>query len=133
MRTAVSVALLGALGAAARYGVNLLLPYSSSSSWPWATFVCNIAGSFVLGAVFAAFARSVLSEFWREAVGTGFIGAFTTFSSFSMETVQMLEQGHLLSAVLYAASSMAIGLLAVLAGQYLFTPIRKPEEEGQSS
>ena len=85
----------------------------------------------MLGALFAAVSRFFISDFWREAVGTGFIGAFTTFSSFSMETVHMLEHGHILSAGGYVSLSALIGLVAVYAGKSLINPHQR-QEEGQS-
>lgn len=130
MKTAGFIALFGALGAVCRYGVNQLLPQASAYSWPWATFLCNIAGSFMLGAFFAYVSRYFIHDLWREALGTGFIGAFTTFSSFSLETVHMLEHGQLLSAAGYIVSSAGIGLAAVYAGCSMVKPHHK-QEEGQ--
>lgn len=120
----VSILLFGALGAVSRYGISLLIPHHDPAGWPWATFLINVAGSLALGVTLALAARNNISMVWREGVGTGFLGAFTTFSAYSMETVRLVQSGSVLLAVLYAFSSILLGVCAALAGM---TAARKRE------
>jgi CrcB protein len=109
------IALAGAAGALARYGVSLAVGPPGTGGFPWATFAINVAGSFALGAVLA-----VAPGRWQPdvaaAVGVGFLGAFTTFSTFSNETVTLLRDGRAAMAALYVAASVGVGLLAAAAG-----------------
>lgn len=116
MRIWLSVFLFGALGAGSRYGVSLLIPHSDAADWPWATFLINISGSLALGAIIALAARYQLSAVWREGIGTGFLGAFTTFSAYSVETIRLVQSGSALLAALYASSSILLGIGAAMAG-----------------
>jgi CrcB protein len=112
MPNAFAVALGGALGALARYGVANAI---GARSFPWATLVINVAGSFVLGLVLAGAAGR-----WPAAVSffvtVGFLGAFTTFSTFSFEAVQLVRDGRAAAAGAYVAASVVLGLLASAAG-----------------
>lgn len=116
LRIWVSILLFGAFGAASRYGISLLIPHDDPAGWPWATFLINVLGSLALGVTLAFAVRNNLSMVWREGLGTGFLGAFTTFSAYSMETVKLVQSGSVLLAVLYAFSSILLGVCAALAG-----------------
>jgi CrcB protein len=109
---ALAVAVGGALGALARYGLASAI---GSRSFPWATLVINVAGSFALGAVLAGAAGR-----WPAAasffVTVGFLGAFTTFSTFSFEATELLREGRAAAAGAYVAASVVLGLLASVAG-----------------
>jgi CrcB protein len=109
---AFAVALGGALGAVARYGVGAAV---GGRSFPWATLVINVAGSFALGVVLAGAATR-----WPPAVASaatvGFLGAFTTFSTFSFEATQLLRDGRPAAAGTYVAISVVLGLLASAGG-----------------
>ena len=87
------VAAGGAIGASARHGVALLM-LSTGWRFPFATLIVNIIGSFLLGAVYAHVQHQGLSESVRLFVGVGLLGAFTTFSTFSDEVVQLATQGE---------------------------------------
>lgn len=113
----VLVAIGGALGAVCRYGLSLL---PLSSHFPFATFVTNVLGAFVMGFIIElAEERKVLSPhatiFWK----VGFCGGFTTFSSFSLETVRLLDKQAYGLALLYSASSVLACLVALICGRYL--------------
>ena len=96
----------GAIGAVLRHWVYLEF---SSDRFPWPTLAVNVIGSFVFGlAMFAGAGESTL-----QFVGIGICGAFTTFSSFSVETVQLYERGDRLLAVVNAAGNLALSLLAI--------------------
>ncbi|ELY46842.1 fluoride efflux transporter FluC [Natronorubrum tibetense] len=96
----------GAIGAVLRHWVYLEF---SSDRFPWPTLAVNVIGSFVFGlAMFAGAGESTL-----QFVGIGICGAFTTFSSFSVETVQLYERGDRLLAVVNAGGNLALSLLAI--------------------
>lgn len=111
-----AVAVGGALGAPARYGVAQLLP-SAGGSFPWATFWTNVSGSFALGLLLALMiGRFPPSRYLRPFFATGFLGAFTTFSTFAVEIDLLVKDGHASIAVAYALASLVIGLAAAGAG-----------------
>lgn len=111
--TAVLVAVAGAAGALSRYGVGHLV---GSRSFPWATLGINLAGSFLLGVLWRAGLEQRWSETVTTSLGLGFLGAFTTFSTFSNETMELLRTDRPAAAGLYAAASLVGGLLAAAAG-----------------
>jgi fluoride exporter len=102
----------GAIGSALRYSVGLwlqpLLP-----GFPWATLLVNITGSFAIGIVLGLAVNSQLSQEWRLFLAVGVLGGFTTFSTFSYETLALLEQNRWEKALVYISSSVVLGLLAV--------------------
>lgn len=103
---AMLVAVGGALGAILRYAVGQLL---ASRSFPWATLTVNVVGSFVLGVVLFG----PVDDDLAVLVGTGFCGAFTTFSSFSFETVDLWERGRRRRAVVNAVGNLVASVLAI--------------------
>jgi CrcB protein len=103
----------GCLGALARAGVVEALPYHHAG-WPWATFVVNIAGAFVLGYFTTRLLeRLPLSAYRRPFVGTGVCGALTTFSTMQLELLYMLDGQRYSLAVAYALVSVCAGFAAV--------------------
>jgi CrcB protein len=110
------VALAGAIGAPARYLIDLWVRGSRSSDFPWGTFVINATGSIVLGFITGLALYHGLGKLPRVIIGTGFCGAYTTFSSFSYETVKLLEEGSTRRAVGNIAASLVVGLLAAAGG-----------------
>jgi len=114
------VALGGALGAVARYGVSLMVARFWSADFPLGTFLINVSGSFILG-FFATFAaeRTALDPLWRLLVATGFVGAYTTFSTFEYETQRLTETGALSVALVNVAASLVAGFAAVQLGVFL--------------
>lgn len=105
----------GAAGGALRVGLGSAFP-SAAGSWPWVTFTINVVGAFLLGYFVTRLQeRLPLSTYRRPLVGTGFCGAFTTFSTMQVELLQMLQHGYLGLAAGYAAASLAAGYLAVYA------------------
>jgi CrcB protein len=103
----------GMLGALARVGLAKAFP-ASAGSWPWVTFAINVSGSFAL-AYFATRLQERLpqSTYRRPLLGTGFCGAYTTFSTVQLEALQMLDHDRYLLAAAYAGASIAAALAAV--------------------
>jgi len=117
MRTAVAIAVAGALGALARYGLEGFVSRRASGAFPWGTFAVNISGAFVLGFLFTFMTEQLSVAPWiRGAVTIGFLGAYTTFSTLSFETYRLLEDGALGLAFANAVGSLAAGLTAVYLG-----------------
>lgn len=105
----------GATGTAARYVVNRLakaVAPDAVDAFPWHTFGINVAGSFLLG-LFWVWYKTHPRQEWLLALGVGFCGGFTTFSSFSLETLALLERGKPAAAAGYAVGSVLVGLGAV--------------------
>jgi CrcB protein len=114
---ALAVMLGGALGALARYGLDRFIEHRAFSIFPWSTFVVNVAGCFLAGAVVAALVdRHHLPASLRVGLVVGFLGAYTTFSTFAQETVDLAKTHDYLVAVVNATASVAVGLAAVAAG-----------------
>lgn len=117
MRTAAAIAVAGALGAVARYGLEGFVSRRTSGAFPWGTFVVNITGAFVLGLVFTlATERWALAPWFRSALTIGFLGAYTTFSTLSFETYRLAEDRALGLAAANMLGSCAAGLAAVYVG-----------------
>jgi CrcB protein len=109
----------GAAGTLARAGLAEALPHASGG-WPWATFAVNLAGALILGWLLTRLAeRTAPTRYWRFLLGTGFCGAFTTFSTFEIETFQFARQGHVLLAFAYPVASIVAGIAVAGAGVIL--------------
>ena len=114
--TIAMVLLGGAIGAPLRYLADLVVQSKHDSVFPWGTFTVNVLGSLILG-ITAAVIISLGSPPWVLAlVGTGFCGALTTFSTFGFETIRLLEEGSVLTAVSNCAASLVVGLGACAGG-----------------
>jgi CrcB protein len=106
----------GAIGTLARAALADALPHRGGQ-WPWATFIVNLAGAFILGWLLTRLAeRTAPSRHWRLFAGTGFCGALTTFSTFQIETFEFARDGHVALAVGYPAASIAAGIALAVAG-----------------
>ena len=112
-----SIAIGGAFGAVARYLINVSPLSSVFDKFPLPTFVINITGSFLIGFLMILFADKYSSnENLRMAIIVGFLGAFTTFSTFEMEMFGLFKERQLITAFLYLALSVIVGFLGVVAG-----------------
>jgi CrcB protein len=110
------VALAGACGALGRYGVHELVQSRTASRFPYGTVVVNVSGSFALGLLVGLVTYQGLDADVRTVIGTGFLGAYTTFSSFSYDTFGLFEAGASRAALVNALGSVAVGLVAATAG-----------------
>ena len=118
MTTALLVAVAGAAGVLARYGLATL----ASGDWLlWTTLAINVVGSFLLGLLLAG---GWGGDAVRSAAGVGFLGGFTTYSTFSVQAVTTAESGRWLTAGLYVGGSLTLGIGAALAGLALGRMLR---------
>ena len=104
------------LGGIARYLVSLLIQNKMLSTFPYGTMAVNIIGCFLIGVVYALSDRGNVSAEWRLFLATGVMGGFTTFSSFSNDTVSMLRDGQYWPAFFYVGISVLAGLAATFGG-----------------
>jgi CrcB protein len=112
----------GGLGSVARHGVNVSTARAFSGTFPLATFIVNVVGSFVMGLLAAWFAfRADMagSQHLRLLLTTGFLGGFTTFSTFSLDAAFLIERDAYVTALAYVAMSVALGILGLFAGLWL--------------
>ncbi|MFI5364240.1 MAG: fluoride efflux transporter CrcB [Candidatus Binatia bacterium] len=110
------VGLGGFVGANARYLLGGWIATRFGTTFPLGTFVINITGSFVLGVIMGLLDAHLLSSTIRLAVAIGFVGAYTTFSTFSYETIRLVENGSMLLATANVFGSVIVGLLATIVG-----------------
>ena len=112
-----SVALGGAAGASARYGIAALMVRFMGPNFPWGTLTVNVAGSLAMGLLIEALAlRFSISPELRVMLVTGFLGGFTTFSAFSLDTANMIERHAYGPAAAYVLSSVLLSVGALFAG-----------------
>ena len=121
MKLWLAILLGGACGTGCRYGLSLLInSWLGAKAFPWATFIINITGSFLIGLIAELHHAQVFSSAtWRLALVTGLLGGFTTFSAFSLENLQLLRTGALGSAVAYTVGSVVLGVGAAWLGMRL--------------
>lgn len=113
------MAIGGAFGAVARYLVNELF-FGIFVLFPLATFLINISGCFLIGLLFVlAVERTMLGEYWKLIFIVGFLGAYTTFSTFELENWLLVRERNLLLAAIYTTASVLIGFLAVAGGVFI--------------
>lgn len=111
-----AVAAGGLVGAPARFLIDRAVNGRTESELPWGTFVVNVSGSLLLGLLSGLSLAGHLPVTAKALLGTGFCGAYTTFSTFTFETVGQLEDGRVLEAAGNALVSLAVGLAAAAAG-----------------
>ena len=106
----------GALGSMMRYLVSLISHYQTTSPFPYKTLIINVLGCFLVGFVTMRFQHHELLSGIRLFFIIGFLGAFTTFSTFSYETIILYQAGHVRTAILNIFASTFLGMLAVIGG-----------------
>ena len=106
----------GAVGAPARYLLDAAITNCSQGAFPWGTFVVNVIGSFLFGFLTGLGLSHAFPKVPRVVLGTGFCGAYTTFSTFTFETIRLLEEGAGNEAIRNVVASLLVGSLAAGAG-----------------
>ncbi|MCV6587658.1 MAG: fluoride efflux transporter CrcB [Marinobacterium sp.] len=115
----IAIAIGGAAGALGRYWLSGLLN-NATDKLPYGTLACNVIGSFLMGVFFVLILEKArLSPELRPLLMVGFMGAFTTFSTFSLETVVMLQEGHMMSAAIYIILGVFLCIAALSAGLWI--------------
>ncbi len=115
MPVVIGIAVAGALGALARYGLDAAIG-RRSGAFPWGILVVNVTGAFLIGVLVEALEPRFEDSWVRLTVITGFLGAYTTFSTFSLDTYRLLEGGHPGQAAFNAVGTLVAGLIAVWLG-----------------
>ena len=116
MKIVLMIGLGSFIGGMSRYLVTLLIQNKFLSTFPYGTLGVNIIGCFLIGVVYALSERGNINMEWRLFLATGILGGFTTFSSFSNETVSLLRDAQYWQAFSYIAFSIIIGLAATFGG-----------------
>lgn len=106
----------GAVGSGARYLTGRAAFAVFGPGWPWGTLIANVLGGLLMGVLAGVLARMAAGEPWRLLLGVGVLGGYTTFSSFSLETVAMAQRGEWAAALGYVAASVLGSILALVAG-----------------
>ncbi|MBN2774149.1 MAG: fluoride efflux transporter CrcB [Prolixibacteraceae bacterium] len=124
LRTILIVGTGGFIGSALRYIIHVIVEKGMSSTFPWATFIANILGCFIIGIVYAISEKgNLMNPEWRVFLTVGFCGGFTTFSSFAYNNLNLLKDNSLLYLLLNAGGSLFLGILAVYIGIVLVRSI----------
>ncbi len=113
------VALGGAIGSAARYLVGVFIGNYFGPYFPWGTFIVNVSGSFLIGLVLGLVGGGILPTEARPFLAVGILGGYTTFSTYSHESLQLIQDGQLGVVVLNTLGQVALGLAAVYFGVVL--------------
>jgi CrcB protein len=125
MKQVFLIAAGGSLGAIARYGVSTFVYASLDESFPWGTLAVNVTGSFLIGVFAELFDAALFPAEWRSFLAIGFLGAYTTFSTYTLETVNLLRDGELKLATVNILAGNVAGIAAVVLGIYLSRFIMK--------
>lgn len=112
LKTIILVGMGGAIGSIMRYLAATGIQSKFLSAFPYGTMCVNISGCFLIGLIYALATKNNLSPEWRFFLATGICGGYTTFSSFSYESLSLLRDGEILYASLYIAASVFLGVLA---------------------
>jgi len=114
----------GALGSLMRYFVSIFTHYQTTSPFPYKTLIVNVIGCLLVGILTMRFQHSASHNSLRLLFITGFMGAFTTFSTFGYETVILYQSGHLRTAILNIFAQTLLGMLAVIGGLWIGNSIK---------
>lgn len=123
MKSILLVAFGGAMGSVLRYLTGLLVSSRYSGAFPWATFAVNISGCFAIGLLYAWSLQHEAFNGMRLFLMVGLLGGFTTFSSFGLESFQLIDAGKYYTVGLYVIGSIFVGVMAVAAGYLLLARV----------
>ncbi|MFD1009346.1 fluoride efflux transporter CrcB [Oceanisphaera ostreae] len=124
MKTLLFIALGGALGATLRFGITDLMARLLGRSFPYGTLTVNLLGSLVMGCVFILVQQQIVNAHsWRPFVMVGMLGALTTFSSFSLDSLLLLEQGQWLKAMLNVCLNVVCCIIVTYLGMQITTSV----------
>ncbi|MCR8656721.1 fluoride efflux transporter CrcB [Paenibacillus endoradicis] len=115
-----AIGAMGALGACARYFISSYHVTKNIDYFPRATFLVNILGSFILGSLISFYEQAILSEWLWYLFGVGFLGAFTTFSTFSYEWIIYMREKQYVRAISYVFISLVVGIVAAYLAYWIF-------------
>ena len=121
MNAVLAVFFGGGLGSLARYGIGVLLSRLQLISFPWATLISNTASSFIIGILIGAqlAGKDSSNSVWKNFLAIGFCGGFSTFSAFSMETVELAKSGFIQQALMNGAANVSLSIFATLLGIWI--------------
>lgn len=120
IRTLIAIAIFGTLGCWARYGQTIAVQNMFGREFPFAVLSINVIGSFVIAFLFfETLERLAIGPALRTGILTGFLGAYTTFSTFELESLMLVENGEAMKAMLYVLLSVVLGFIAAFLGAYL--------------
>lgn len=115
-----AIAIGGALGSVLRFAAVSYLTPLINQRFPFGTFIVNLSGSFLIGVAYVLLVeKTTLPAEWRLFFITGILGGYTTFSAFSLEILQLWQEGHVINAFVYASGSVILGLLMAFIGMAL--------------
>ncbi len=121
MKSLLFVGMGGFIGSISRYSVQLLFNKFFPGHFPFGTLIANVSGCFIIGIIFAyTIKNGGLSDQWKLFLSVGFCGGFTTYSSFSLENINLLQSGHYLTGSVYILSSLLLGFGATILAIILF-------------
>ena len=116
MQHVLLIACGGMLGALSRYALSKYIGQSVNDIFPWGTLVINLSGSLLIGIFFELFDRALIPADLRSLVTIGFLGAYTTFSTYSLETVTLLREGEIKLCLANVVLSNVLGIALVVLG-----------------
>jgi len=120
------IALGGAGGASLRFYISQLILNSLGKGFPFATLAVNISGSLIMGVLYGLIEQGIIEvSVYRTLIGIGFLGAFTTFSTFSLDTLLLMQQGELFKAMTNVLLNVSLCIFAAGIGIYLVTFFNK--------
>lgn len=121
MWAAIAVAVGAVPGALSRYYLTVFWAQRLGTGFPYGTFLINLTGAFLIGALVTGLSRSSIAPvpYLRELVGIGFLGAYTTFSTYALDTANLIQLRQYVLALLYWAGSLILGLGCVQLGSWL--------------
>jgi CrcB protein len=119
MKTLLMVGLGSFIGGTGRYLISKTLQQNIVGSFPYGTLTVNVVGCFLIGVVYGWSARNTIDPTWQLFLATGILGGFTTFSAFSLDTINMMKAGNPYGAILYVFLSVLFGLVATVNGYWV--------------